>query len=782
MVCAAPVAAQTDTIAPPDTVRLNEASVRARHERYQRKGNPAVELMQRVIAAKDSMLWTTGHDHTSVDCYTKLTISLNELNPDVLSSGLFRHMPSVYEQVEVCNATGKMILPLSIQENYTRRVASQDPAATHTLVLGQRHTGVEDLADVGDAVAANLIDFFGNVDIMQDDIPLLHHQFTSPLSRRSAIAFYHYFIMDTLRVDDKSLYDVFFTPVNPQDFGFNGHLYIAADGSYQVEYARLSLPRRTDVNWIDDMTLLQTYATLPTGERYLASDDLILQMQVAEKLQKFQVRRIATYSNHSTAETSLRTFRYGDVTTVEPNATEQPADFWEVHRAMPLSRGERYIDMLKYRLLNAKGMKPFVWVLRALATNTIPLTLKTGKRAPVDLTPITSIVSVNSVENVRLRLSARTTAQLMPHVFLRGYVAYGFGDHRWKGMGELTYAFNKPRHIPEEFPVHNLTATYQYDLLTSALHNDDNNHDNIFASLRWGRRQYMSYREQYRLLYEREWAQGLRMQAQVRRLQNTPAGLLHFQPMDGTEALRRMTYSEASLGLVYHPGARYYTSKQARHALNGDAPSYALTHTTGVKGPLGGQYNYNLTEAEIYRRIRMNSWGHVDMLFAGGVQWNRVPFTLLCAPRTNLSYIKQKNCFELINDMEFLNDRYVSAMVSWNLNGKLFNRIPLIRRLKWREYLAVNVLWGTLTSKNNPNLPHPAASPTLLQLPGYTASDGTFIATSHAMNPRRPYVEGIVGIHNILKVLHLEYVHRFTYNHLPTSPRWGLRARLELKF
>lgn len=122
----------------------------------------------------------------------------------------------------------------------------------------------------------------------------------------------------------------------------------------------------------------------------------------------------------------------------------------------------------------------------------------------------------------------------------------------------------------------------------------------------------------------------------------------------------------------------------------------------GVKGFLGGEYNYQYSELSVKQRIWLSSWGKLDVYVKGGVQWSRVPYPLLCMPEANLSYILHRDMYSLVNNMEFLNDRFVSAMVSWDLNGKLFNRIPLLKRLKWREYIGVKMLWGGLSDKNNP--------------------------------------------------------------------------------
>jgi hypothetical protein len=230
--------------------------------------------------------------------------------------------------------------------------------------------------------------------------------------------------------------------------------------------------------------------------------------------------------------------------------------------------------------------------------------------------------------------------------------------------------------------------------------------------------------------------------------------------------------TELHAELRYAPDETYVNSKQRRLTINRDVPIFTLSHTFGIKGFLGGQYTSNVTEAKIYKRFWLNSWGKVDVFLKGGIQWNQVPYMLLIQPPANQSYVIEEEMYNLINNMEFLNDRYASLMLSWDMNGKLFNRIPLLKKLKWREYVAINTLWGTLSDKNNPFLPQNANSDRLMYFP-----DGCNI-----MDRNEPYVELVMGIHNIFKLIHVDVVRRLNYLDLPTSHKWGIRYIFRLTF
>ena len=166
------------------------------------------------------------------------------------------------------------------------------------------------------------------------------------------------------------------------------------------------------------------------------------------------------------------------------------------------------------------------------------------------------------------------------------------------------------------------------------------------------------------------------------------------------------------------------------------------------------------------------NWGKIDTRIKAGAQWNQVPYPLLIMPVANLSYILEDQTFNLINNMEFLNDRYASLEMSWDMNGKLLNRIPLIKKLKWREFIGVKVLWGALTDKNNPYLASNEGSSVLMEFP-----EGCYV-----MDKNKPYVEICAGVHNIFNILHIEYVRRLNYLELPTANKQGIRFMFRTTF
>ena len=783
-------------------VMLSEVVVRNKKKKYSRKNNPAVELMKKVVNAK-KVNDLSVNDYYHYDKYQKITFAINDIAPDsLLESNLFKKYPFFRDQVEVCDVTGKNILPISVDETVSEKLYRKDPHSEKTIIKGVNSTGINELFNTGDMLSTVLKDVFQDINIYQDRFRFLQYPFDSPVSK-SGIAFYRYYIMDTIQVERDKCFHLSFVPNNSQDFGFTGHLFILADSTYRVKKCVLNIPKKSDINFVDNMIIEQEFEELETGEWVLKRDDMLCEMSYLKKLLgSMQVRRTTRYSNFGFDEVPERIFRRKGNEIKDVNAMMRGDSFWNEFRPTKLTESESQMDVFVQNLSKIKGFKYIIFGAKALIENFV----ETGSKdhpSKVDIGPINTIISKNYIDGVRLRASAQTTANLHPHLFLKGYYAYGFKDHRSKYMGEVEYSFNKKEYLPREYPKNSVTFTYQYDNMLPTDKFMGTDKDNMFTAFKFTDVDQYNYERTANLKYEFESPVGLKTTVAVKHANYEPCGKLFYRTMEGQNKYKQdlaggviqgqeqmfspynihdFTTAEATFSLRYAPGETFVNTKQRRLPVNLDAPVFTLQHTVGIKGFLNSDYNYNLSEMSLYKRFWLASWGNIDTCIKGGIQWNKVPFPMLIMPAANLSYILQDNTFSLINNMEFLNDRYASLDLSWNLQGKIFNRIPLLKRLKWREYIGVKCLWGTLTDKNNPFLEKNANDPLLMMFPGHYDETGKYNFSSSVMDKKKPYVEVSAGIHNIFKLLHVEYVRRLNYNELPTANKWGIRFMIRTVF
>ena len=758
----------------PDDIMLDEVVVKPKREKYSRKNNPAVELMKKVIAHKKNNK-LSENDYYQYNKYQKITMSLNDVTPEMLEKGMYKKMPFLKDQIELCEETNKFILPISVDETASQKIYRKHPKSEKTIIKGMSSTGVNELFATGDMLSTVLKDVFTDVNIYDNDIRLLQYPFISPISSSDAISFYKFYIMDTTFVDKDKCFHLTFVPNNSQDFGFTGHLYVLADSSYTVKKCTMNLPKKSGVNFVDNMDIIQEFEQLPNGEWVLKTDDMIVEMTLMKIMQGFQIRRTTRYSDYAFDELPQQLFKRKGAEIKEADAMMRGDDFWNQYRPVPLTQTESSMDMLVKRLEQMPGFKYVIFVLKAFIENFVETGTKDNP-SKVDIGPVNTMISNNYIDGLRLRMSAQTTANLNPHLFFKGYYAYGFKDHRSKYMGEVEYSFNKKEYLPREFPKNSITFSYQYDVMSPTDKFLKTDKDNVFVSFKTSTVDQMSYVRNIALKYENETQFGLKTTVEVKNSKDEPTGGLAYITNDDQKTLvPEIQTMEASLAFRYAPGETFVNTKQRRIPVSFDAPVFTLSHTTGFKGVLGGEYNFNLTEVGLYKRFWFSSWGKIDMFVKGGAQWNKVPFPLLIMPAANLSYILQRETFNLINNMEFLNDRYASLDVSWDLNGKIFNRIPLLKKLKWREAIGFKMLYGHLTDKNNP-MKHPGDSELFL----FPTRDGR--PTSFVMDPKTPYMECSVGIHNIFKILHIDYVRRLNYLDHPDANKWGVRFMVMMTF
>ena len=752
-----------------DSHKLNEVVVKTKRGKYSRKDNPAVELMRRVIAAKKKTD-LSNHDYYQYDKYQKITLALNDLKKEQLEGKFFSKRQYLLDQVETSPYNGKLTLPVSIDETVSQHIYRKDPKTEKDIIKGQQSNGIGQVIQTGEILNTALKDAFTDVDIYDDYVRLLQYPFPSPIGR-AGISFYHYYIEDTVYVERDLCYHLQFIPANSQDFGFRGELYVLADSSLHVKKCNLYMPHNTDVNYVKNMKIEQEYTRLDNGEWVLSKDDMIAELHVNSMLQDLLVVRNTRLTDYAFDELPKILFKGKAKVRHDMDAMNRDEAYWNKYRQVDLTKSESSMDSFIHRMENSKGFKYIIFFVKALMENYVEIGGGTdGKKSKFDLGPVNTYISKNFVDGIRLRLAGRTMAALNPHFFWDGYAAYGTKSNDWYTGNIFTYSLNKKKNSPFEFPMRNLTFEVARDVTSPSDENLLHNKDNFFMTFRAATQDemFLYHRQKLAFTYETDW--GFRFNTSLRFQSNRTVGNLHYYHLDGTE-VKKIRMTDLNVGINYNPGVTYVNTKQQRLPINLDSPEIGLSHTMGFKGFMGGQYHSNITKLSIYKRQWLGSWGYLDFHAIGQAQWNKVPFPMLILPPINLSYFEQESTISLMKDWEFLNDRQVFWALSWDMNGKLLNRIPLIKKLKWREWFAIKGVWGHLTDKNNPYLEKNQGDGRLFKFP----------KNSHVMNDT-PYWECVAGVHNIFKFFSVEYVKRLTYLNNNNIDKWGIRFGFMMSF
>lgn len=756
----------------PTAFEISEVVVKPKREKYTRKDNPAVELIKKVIAHKnDNRIEAKPEYQTEV--YEKLSLSLDNFNPNLDKNKFLKKFKFIKNYLDTSEFNGKPILTVSVRENLSDFYYRKSPKAEKTIVRAKRMQGIDKTLDDGGGITSNLEEIFKSINIFDNNIPILLNRFVSPLSSTLATTYYHYYIMDTLDVGGDKCVDLAFVPANSESYGFTGRLYITLDGNYAVKKVLLNTPANINLNWVDKLRIEQEFKQMPDSTWVLDQENTFVNFYVVKGTQQLYAHQLRNYDNYNfNVQNADSVFGLLGALHVLPEATAQPDTFWTHNRPIPLKEKEDALKDLLGQLRKVPAFNAIIKTAEILITGYIP-TANDKKVTKFDFGPMNTTFSANHLEGFRMRVGGMTTANLDPYWFASGYLAYGTNDRKIKYNLKLTHSFTKKEYHEGENPVNNLSFIQEYDVYTPGQDFLFTSKDNIFVAWKVGEPvTKMQYIRKSVLQYEKEWLNGLTWKSWIMNQNNEAAGTLQYIKRDESGNLyhiKDFTTSEIGTQLRFAPGERAYNGRSGKESvfnLSKDAPVFKLSHQLGIKGVLGGDYNYNHTEISAEKRIWLSSFGHIDAQVKAGKVWDKVPFPLLILPNTNQSVTIQPEAFHMMNALEFVTDQYVSFNATYYLKGWILNRIPGIKWLRLREVLSFNMIYGGLTDKNNPTL-----TPGLFLLPDGTQPLGS-----------TPYMECSVGLENIFKILRIDYYRRLTYLDHPDIKKGGIRIALRFTF
>lgn len=756
----------------PTAFEISEVVVKPKREKYTRKDNPAVELIKKVIAHKnDNRIEAKPEYQTEV--YEKLSLSLDNFNPNLDKNKFLKKFKFIKNYLDTSEFNGKPILTVSVRENLSDFYYRKSPKAEKTIVRAKRMQGIDKTLDDGGGITSNLEEIFKSINIFNNNIPILLNRFVSPLSSTLATTYYHYYIMDTLDVGGDKCVDLAFVPANSESYGFTGRLYITLDGNYAVKKVLLNTPANINLNWVDKLRIEQEFKQMPDSTWVLDQENTFVNFYVVKGTQQLYAHQLRNYDNYNfNVQNADSVFGLLGALHVLPEATAQPDTFWTHNRPIPLKEKEDALKDLLGQLRKVPAFNAIIKTAEILITGYIP-TANDKKVTKFDFGPMNTTFSANHLEGFRMRVGGMTTANLNPYWFASGYLAYGTNDRKIKYNLKLTHSFTKKEYHEGENPVNNLSFIQEYDVYTPGQDFLFTSKDNIFVAWKVGEPvTKMQYIRKSVLQYEKEWLNGLTWKSWIMNQNNEAAGTLQYIKRDESGNLyhiKDFTTSEIGTQLRFAPGERAYNGRSGKESvfnLSKDAPVFKLSHQLGIKGVLGGDYNYNHTEISAEKRIWLSSFGHIDAQVKAGKVWDKVPFPLLILPNTNQSVTIQPEAFHMMNALEFVTDQYVSFNATYYLKGWILNRIPGIKWLRLREVLSFNMIYGGLTDKNNPTL-----TPGLFLLPDGTQPLGS-----------TPYMECSVGLENIFKILRIDYYRRLTYLDHPDIKKGGIRIALRFTF
>lgn len=751
----------------PTGIALNEVVVKPGRERYRRRDNPAVAFVKNVIERRDAND-PRNHDYYSYDRYQKMVFAMNDYKPKKHEDGKTGKFDFLVDFIDTLDV-GTTILPISEKEHFETVYYRRDPHSEKRLVKGDKSAGVDEVFS-RDGIQQFLNEAFREVDIFQNNIPLFLQRFVSPLSSLGP-TFYKYYLMDTLEIDGQKCMDLGFVPFNSESFGFTGHLYVTLDSTYFVRRVLLNVPKDINLNFVSHMTIDQSFRREPDGTRLITKDDIRVNFKLSEKSKGMFAQRLIVYSNHSfepdTAQLAIFEQPAPSITLKE--AYTQTDKFWEENRPQEgRRRNPNTVDKLMAKLRSIPVFYITEKIVTILVSGYVPAT-KDEANNKFEFGPMNTTISGNAIEGARFRVGGTTTPQFHKRLTLDGFAAYGVRDKKMKYDALVEYSFIDRKQYRKEFPMHSIRFEYMYDINKLGQQYMYTSKDNFLLAIRRKRDTRATYLRKAELTYTREHYNGISYSAVLRNKREyaTPYAVFDRINADGSlTSLDHYDMTELELNFRYGYNEKFYQTRNTRIPITFDAWVFNVSHVMGWKGFLGSSYNYQRTDIGLQKRLWFSAFGYTDIILKAGKVWTKVPYPLLILPNANLSYTIQPEAYTNMNAMEFINDEYASWDVTYYMNGLLLNRIPLIKKLKWREVFCFRGLWGHLSDKNNP-----AKSTGLFAFPEGSMTLG-----------KAPYMEASVGIENIFKFLRLDYVWRLNYRDNPDIQTHGVRCTMRIQF
>lgn len=711
--------------------------------------NPAHRILRKIIANKDK------NDRKKLDAYeyevyNKVEFDLNNLSEDFQNNPLLKPFAFIFDNIDSTNAKEKPYLPVFMTEALSDFYFRKNPKTKNEIVKASKVAGVQNAS-----VSQFMGDMYQNVNIYDNTILVFGKNFNSPISD-NALLFYKFYLIDSMVIEGHKCFQLQFKPKFKQELAFTGNLW-ATDTSFAILQIEMSIADDANINFINSTSVVQKYTQVDSAwmmekERLVIDFNPFPIEQKKKSLMGIYGRKTASYGNFKINQP--RPDKFYSLTEnlkVADDAFEKTEDFWKKNRHDTLSKNEKEIYHMVDTLQSLPVYKTWIDVLQIFVTGY-------KVKGNFEYGPYFNMYSFNEIEGNRFRFGGRTSNKFSKWYELSGYVAYGTRDEKFKyKLGIRSYIEKKPRTM--------VGLYYKNDNEILGQSQNGFTTDNIVASLfRITPLRNLTNVKEVNAYIEREWFTGFNTKLSFFNRQMMPLANFHYEYQKNsiTRGFKdNITTSEFRVLARLAYDEKYVEGAFERVSLGTHYPILQVQYTMGVKNFFNSDYNYHKLVINVDDRIRINPIGYIDYVLECGKVWGQLPYPLLEMHGGNETYTYDVYAFNAMNYYEFVSDEYAFANLSHHFDGFFLNRIPLMRKLKWREVVGANAVVGTVNDKNRKVL--------------------IFPDNLYSLN-RGPYVEATVGIENILKVFRFDGVYRLTYLDNPRVTPFSIRFSMQFTF
>lgn len=743
--------------------QLKEVSISGKGARYRNKGNPAVALIQQVIDHKDQNRMESSA-YLQYEQYERIGLSFFDLPAILTKSRIFNKYKFMLDTGQIINGQARTSLPVYFSEKLFKNYYRKNPSKSIQILEAQNQINIVKFIDTA-GVDIYLNRLYGNnIDIYSNNIFIITNQFLSPIADHSP-DFYKFYIIDTLQTDKGKLVELNFTPRNKGDLLFEGKLTITLDGHYAVESCELSINKQININFMRSLLISLDFSRYQNGRYYLQKSDVKADFGILKaKGPGVFGERTVYYSNYKLNEPLADEFYKGKSIQAKPNANLPDTSFWKARRPDTLTRQQAAAYSKINRLERMRSFKIASWIANTFAGNYADL-------GPVQFGQISDFFSFDNVEGARFQIGARTTPKFNRSFYFDTYTGYGTMDKKLKYNVSTYLSLN---HLPfYMYPNDYLKLSYQYDISIPGQNFSINTNQPPLSSFQSGTSDYFLYSKVFKVDYVKEFENHFSFDLALKNWNQQAAGSLVYRLNDVNHTLvDNLTTSEVSLDLRYAPHEQIIQGTTDRTTIYSKYPIIRLQIRQGIKNVGNGSYSFTNINATLAKRFYLSQLGYTDVTLLGSLLIGTVPFPLLNISTANQSVAYDPDAYNKMYYLEFVSDHYAGLNITQSFNGFFLNKIPLIKQLKWREYLSFKALYGGLRNENNP-----LYSNKLYLFPtGNSGINGTYALGNI------PYIEAGAGIGNIFKFLRIDMIKRFNYLDHPGISAYGIKISFSPDF
>lgn len=699
--------------------------------------NPAYEILRRVVRNKNE------NDKRKLlayeyDTYTKIEIDVDNISDKFREKKLIKKITQVLDSVErIAGEDGKPVLPMFISESVSKLYYRDKPSLKTENILKSKINGVG--IEDGTLVTQFIGSSFQEYNFYQNWLNIVSKDFVSPIADGWRL-YYEYDLTDSLFLGDHFCYRLDFFPKSPQDLAFTGTMWITKK-EYALKQIDVSVGKEANLNFVEKIKIQQELeptnggAWLPSKNRVLI-DIGEINDQMAGLLAKFYTSN----KNFIVDKPYEPSFYERQIIVAEDARMQEDEKYWDALRHEPLSETEKNVYRMIDTLQNIPVVKTYTEIIKIIVNGYY----ETGK---FYLGPYVSTFALNNIEGVRLQAGFKTNIKFSNKWVFGGHVGYGFKDEKIKYHAFAQRILSRERWT---------TATFQVrsDIGRVGLDDEDYAANFLFyAAQRFGTFRRGYYFDESRFDFKRELFKGFSQRISFKYYTFTPLFAFGYYPPNDVTSVPQETYqtSEVILESRYARDELFIQNDNDRLSLGTSRwPIVTARYTKGISGIMGSDFDYDKLRLSVYKRIRFGPLGTGYATLTGEYIFDALPYTLLSLHIGNQTPIYATFSYNLMNFGEFVSDRFVSLQYQHKFEGFLLNRVPLMKKLKWRLVGTANILYGGMSQANR-------------ALVSETTPDGAEALQVGYLDPGKPYVELGYGIENIFKFFRIDFIHRLTY-------------------